>query len=350
MEFVDRSASLRSIGPVRCLVTGATGFIGRRLVESLLAAGHEVGCTARTSSRIEALRKLGVRLHTADVAAGEGVAAAVAGYDVVYHLAGVTRGRTYADFHQSNCLGVRHVVEACAAQTTPPVVVVVSSLAAAGPSGRRPHTPADESRPTSHYGRSKLAGESAARAYADRAPITIVRPPVVFGPGDPATLEWFRSIARFGLHVVPGFAPHRYSLIYVDELTAFLQAAAARGTRLPADDLRADVAAGLYYAARPETPTYAEIGRYAAAALGIGRYRTVRLPLALLQAYAWAGDAWCGLTGGAAIVGRDKVREAAAGSWCCIDARAGELFPFDAASLAERFQRTVDWYRAHAWL
>jgi len=345
---------------VRCLVTGATGFIGRRLVESLLAAGHEVGCTARATSRTDALRKLAVRIHSADVATGDGVAAAVVGYDVAYHLAGVTRGRTYASFHRPNCLGVRHVVEACAAQTTPPVVVVASSLAAAGPSGDRPHTPADESRPTSHYGRSKLAGESAARAWAGRVPITIVRPPVVFGPGDPATLEWFRSIARFGLHVVPGFTPHRYSLIYVDELTAFLQAAAARGTRLRADDLRRDelrsndqrpdVAAGLYYAARPETPTYAEIGRYAAAALGIARYRTVRLPLAMLQAYAWAGDAWCGLTGGAAIVGRDKVREAAAGSWCCVDARASELLPFDAASLTERFQRTVDWYRAQAWL
>ena len=63
--------------------------------------------------------------------------------------------------------------------------IVVSSLAAAGPcAGDQPFLEGDSPAPVSAYGRSKLAGELAAARHAGEMEITIVRPPIVFGPGD----------------------------------------------------------------------------------------------------------------------------------------------------------------------
>jgi len=79
-------------------------------------------------------------------------------------------------------------------------------------------TEADPLSPVSHYGHSKRAGERAAARYADRVPITVVRPSIVLGEADVLGLPLFRSIARWGVHAVPGFRRPRFSLIHADDL------------------------------------------------------------------------------------------------------------------------------------
>jgi nucleoside-diphosphate-sugar epimerase len=337
---------------VRCLVTGATGFIGLHLVRALTAAGHETTCLVRASSRVDELRTLPVRFAAGNVTTGEGVAAAVAGQDVVFHLAGAVRGRTRDDFLRTNCDGVRHVVEGAARCANPPVVVVASSLAATGPSvDGRPHEPGDADRPVSFYGASKLAGEAEARRLAARVPITIVRPPIVFGGGDRASFDWFRSLAWLRLHVVPGFRAARFSLVHVDDLVEIFQRAALQGRRLPADAADSAAGCGCYYAAADETPTYREIGRYVAGSLGIAHFATLPIPIALLRFVGWAGDGVGRVSGHPPAVGLDKVREAAAGSWICSSQTARDELAFrPAASLAEQFAATAAWYREQRWL
>jgi dihydroflavonol-4-reductase len=337
---------------VRCLVTGATGFIGLHLVRRLTAAGHDVACSVRKSSRRGELEALPVRMTTADLETGEGLDDALAGCDVVFHLAGAVRGLTRGDFFRPNADGVRHVVEAAGRCAAPPVVVVVSSLAAAGPAtGNHPHEPGDVARPISLYGQSKLAGETAARQVADRVPITIVRPPIVFGEGDRASFEWFRSIAKFRLHAVPGFGPARYSIVHVDDVAVALIAAAERGRRLvPGDDpsLRG---IGVYYVAADETPTYREIGELVAGALGIRRYIALPIPGPILRLAGFAGECAARLTGRAPLLGCDKAREATAGSWTCSTATArAELDLAPSKNLAAQFAQAVAWYRERKWL
>ena len=337
---------------MRCLVTGATGFIGLHLVKRLAEAGREVVCLVRRTSRCEELKRLGVRLVEGDVASGLGVAEAMAGCGEVYHLAGRVAGRTRDDFLRANRDGVRHVVRASGECNSPPVVVLVSSLAAAGPAmDRRPVEPGDEPRPVSYYGESKLAGERAARAVAERVPVTIVRPPIVFGGGDRASFEWFRSVARLRLHVMPGLRPRRYSVVHVDDLVGALAAAAERGKRIVAADDPARRGIGVYYVAADETPTYGELGDYVAAGLGIGRFLKLPVPDWMLRVVGIGGDCVSRATGRPAVLGSDKVREAVAGSWLCSAAAARRELGFAAARpLAERFAATAAWYRENRWL
>src|SRR5262249_56705673 len=129
---------------------------------------------------------------------------AIANAQVVYHLAGLTKANAAEQFHRVNEVGVRNIIDAAAKKSSPPTVLVVSSLAAAGPAANAdcPRTESDPPAPVSHYGRSKRAGELAAETRAADLPITIVRPPIVLGPGDRTGAGFFRHIRRFRSFIV----------------------------------------------------------------------------------------------------------------------------------------------------
>ena len=191
-------------------------------------------CLVREKSWQGALEKLGARQIHGDVTQPETLTAVVADVDVVYQVAGLTRAGSLAQYLAVNEVGVRNMAEACRSRTTPPVVVVVSSLSAGGPvtDAQRPRVEADSPRPVSDYGRSKRAGEVAAEEFAGSVPITIVRPPMVIGPGDRLGLAMFKSILRFRAFMVPE-RRSLFSILYVADLVAAVIAAAECGERLP---------------------------------------------------------------------------------------------------------------------
>lgn len=338
------------------LVTGGSGFIGGRLVRRLNEHRCRVSCLVRSGSRTDDLRSAGAMLVTGDVTDRESAKRALVESQActVFHLAGLVRARSWEKFARVNAGGVENVAAACAASANPPVLVVVSSLAAAGPSAPdRLRVEGDPPAPVSNYGRSKLAGERAAAGYAGLVPITIVRPPIVFGPGDRAVLEMFRLVSRWGVHAVPGLAgrDRRLSLIHVDDLVEGLLLAAEKGERLR---VGSSPGQGVYFIAGEEHPTFEQFGQAIANALVRRPPAVLRVPGRLLRLAGVGGDVMARIRNRPTWINSDKVSEALAASWTCCSEKAREQLgwptAFPPATLAERLHETARWYRQSGWL
>ena len=157
------------------LVTGGTGYLGRAIVDALARAGHQPLVFAR---RAGAARLPGVALD-GDIRDRDAVARAVAAADVVCHTAALVSlwRRRARDFDDVNVSGLEHVLHACARRGIPRIVYTSSFLAL---------PPAGNSAAVAHndYQRTKARALEVARQAAGRgAPLVILAPGVIYGPG-----------------------------------------------------------------------------------------------------------------------------------------------------------------------
>ncbi len=323
------------------LVTGATGFVGCNLVEELLQRGNLVTCLVRKSSDTRPIRRPGVRLVTGDVNDPASIHEAVQGIRVVYHLAGLIKAARRDHYLRVNQAGTRLLLETLA-KAAPNLsrFVHMSSLAAAGPSaGNTGLKEEDTPHPISWYGESKLLAEQEVLKFSSVFPVAILRPSAVYGPHDRETLIAFRMVKR-GCLFTPGRFDRRFSLIHVHDLTRACVRAGERDVRT----------GSIYYISRAEIYTWDSIGRAIAQALG-KRYRKVSFPQWLAKAVGRAGDLWTGVTGRAATLNSQKVRELLQKSWLCDTSRArAELDFTPAIDLACGINETVRWYKSRGWL
>jgi nucleoside-diphosphate-sugar epimerase len=320
------------------LVTGGSGFVGRRLVERLVREGRRVRCLVRSAAKAIEIGRLGVETVAGDVATGEGLEEAARGAAAVYHVAGAVRAWTRDAYFRVNALGTERVVAAARAAGARRLLLV-SSLAAVGPAGAGEEvTEATPPRPITAYGESKLAGEEALRAGAGDVSWVIIRPPVVYGPGDRDVLPLFR-LARRGL--VPYAAPRgaRIGLIHADDLAALVIAAMDRAAP-----------GSVYMASDGRARSWPEIITAVAAAVGRPA-RAVRIAPWLLWPAACAAEALRPFTARPPILSLDKLREARQRSWAVSAARARADLGWSAAiPLEEGARLTAEWYRKEGWL
>lgn len=331
----------------RCLVTGANGFVGSNLANTLRAAHWDVRGLVRRPEHAS-------RLRAADIAPVEGslddvdaLDAAVRGVDAVFHVAGRTKAISWRDYQRDNVEGTRHVVQAALKQTTPPLVVFVSSLAASGPSTQKsPRTEVDLPRPISAYGRSKLGAEQAIADLAAELPASIVRPPVIFGPADKASLALYRGMKVLPIHPAPGWRQLPISIVYINDLCQAILSVAERGERIT----NKEPAQGTYHIAGERSITYGEMGRLAAAAAGWA-VAVIPVPRIVFWGIAAVGETIGRLRRQPALVNWDKAREATASGWLCDDAKIRRHLGYrPSGTLEEQFAETVAWYRAERWI
>ena len=208
-------------------MTGGTGFVGSHLVGKLVGRGYRVRLLIRRTSNLRWLEGTPVEYAYGDVRDKASLAGACVGVRSVFHLGGVTKARTSADYFSSNSQGTRNLAEALAERGTPGgYFIYVSSLAAGGPAVPVERDPmpvrveSDPPTPITPYGQSKLEGEIALREVADahgRFRHVILRPPAVYGPRDRDTLLLFRLVKQ-GLMPLPRGGENRLSIIHVEDL------------------------------------------------------------------------------------------------------------------------------------
>src|SRR5687768_2805199 len=145
----------------------------------------------------------------------------------VLHLAGTVKACSFKEYREANACGAECVARAAAEACPEAMFVMVSSQSAAGPSRTgRPVGECDPPRPVSWYGRSKLEGEQAVRRHRN-GPWCVIRPCVVYGPGDPGVLELFKTVQSGWAPILAG-GRTRIQLIAVEDLARILYAVALR--------------------------------------------------------------------------------------------------------------------------
>lgn len=205
---------------MRVLVTGATGFAGGHLARSLVAAGREVCALVRDAAAARELSRSGIALVSGDLRDPAALAHAIAGTEVVYHIAAVYRqaGIPRGTYRAVNATAVRQLIEAAAVAGVRRVV----HCSTVGVHGDIEHPPANEDaplRPGDVYQVTKLEGERLARETGKRlgVDVTIARPSGIYGPGDRRLLKLFRGVAR-GRFPTLGSGEIYYHLTYIDDL------------------------------------------------------------------------------------------------------------------------------------
>lgn len=325
------------------VITGANGFVGSHLADELLKQGYTVRCIVRKTSNLQWLKGKNVELMDLGLNNPDDLKAAFWDAHYIYHIAGTVKAPDEAGYFRGNVGLTQNVLEAVSRYGSGVKnVVVTSSLAAAGPA--EIDKPIDESiicRPLSQYGRSKVAQEEVCRQYftQKQVPVSIIRPPIVYGERDTEVLLFFKIIQRHLLTMV-GFSDKQISLVYIKDLV--------NGMILAAETPQA--VGQTYFIASGEVFTWAEMGAVAAKLLH-KKLLHIRVPHSLLYTVAGINHLWGKLSGNMPVVNLEKAKEMAQPAWTCSIEKAKTQLNYQPQYPAPLgFANTINWYRENKWL
>jgi nucleoside-diphosphate-sugar epimerase len=325
---------------MRIFLTGATGFIGSHLAEALHAKGHQLRCLVRKTSNLEWIKHLPIEYVYGDLFDQDLLLRSVKDVDFIYHLAGVTKAKTREEYLLGNHIATKNILDAVIL-VKPPLkrFVHVSSQAAVGPSGDG--VPVDEEtpfHPITTYGVSKMEAELECLKLRDAIPITITRPPAVYGPRDKDVFEFFNAMNK-GLHAMIGFNNKQVSLIHVADLVS--------GIILAGEHPQA--VGRTYFISSERFYNWKEVGALTSKIMDKKVLR-VRIPEFAVYAIAAVAQALSTFSNKPALLNLEKARDIVQDNWTCsIDRARRELGYQEKLSLERGIAETVDWYRQHHW-
>lgn len=317
---------VRSESTPLAAVTGASGFIGRHLVPALAQAGWRVRVMLRRDPVIEGWQDVQPQVVPGSLSDPKALERLVEGADAVIHVAGLIKAATREEFFKVNVGGTEALAGVAHRLVPHAHFLHLSSQAAREPQ-------------LSDYSASKRAGEEAARrCFA--APITVLRPPAVYGPGDRETLVFFQ-LARQRLVPMLGGPQSRAAMIHVEDLCGLI---ATLASTHPRDEVLT-AADG-----HPEGYRWEEILGAAAHAVNNPSARLFRAPLSLLRTVAAVGDVGR-LLGWANMLSSQKLREIRHPDWSVSPEELARVPGWTPRfTLETGFADAVAWYRREGWL
>ncbi|MGI9452237.1 MAG: NAD-dependent epimerase/dehydratase family protein [Geminicoccaceae bacterium] len=314
--------------PKTIAVTGASGFIGRRLIERLCRDGNSVRALQRHRPIDIDVPREQLRAVKGSLNDPASLSELVAGVDTVIHLAGLIKARRRQDFFDANVKGVARLIEAIIERQDTTKLVLISSLAAREPG-------------LSSYAASKRCGEAALLGIGKALSWTVLRPPAVYGQGDRETLPFFKSIQR-GFGAMLGSDRARFSLIHVDDLTDAMIHVADLGN---ADHLIMELDDGAE--GGHSWPSMIDAGERALKV----KAKRITIPPMALKSLGYVNSALRILPGYTPMLTPGKAREIGHPNWVAdnhLIKKATSWRP--TMPIDSGFRATVDWYRFHSWL
>ncbi|MDQ2903993.1 MAG: NAD-dependent epimerase/dehydratase family protein [Chloroflexota bacterium] len=324
------------------LVTGATGFLGSALVAALVQQKQQVRVLARDERKARAQFGDTVEICVGDITDLDKVQRAVEGCTIIYHLA----GRLYHPstppelYRHTHVEGTRTVLRACQGASQLRRLVHCSTTGVFGETGTTPAAEEAPFAPTNPYEATKLKGELLAlEAYREQGlPVTVVRPGLVYGPGDLHLLGLFVSIKKGLFRVIDGGQALLHP-VYIDDMTDALLLAGGR----------AEALGHSYNIAGAQPASIHELATAIAQALG-KQLPTGSIPLWLANLAADIFALTPGLKGERAPLTRSRVRFLTHSRVYDSSRAKTELGYAPGVELAKGIQLTADWYVQHEYL
>ncbi len=329
----------------QALVTGGSGFLGKAIVQRLLARGYGVRSLCRRDD--PELRALGIDTIRGDVADAEAVLAAASGCDVIFHVAAKTGTWGPRDaYDATNVRGTDNVIAACRKHgltklvyTSTPSVIY----------GGRDIQGADESlsyptRYQAHYPRTKAVAEQRVLAANDATLSTVaLRPHLIWGPGDNQLIPRIIARAKAGRLRLVGDGSTRIDSVYIDN--------AADAHLLAFDQLRpgAACAGKVYFITQGEPLPVGDLVNRILATAGLPPIRR-KIPLRVAYVLGWM----CELAYTVARIDdeppmtRFLAQQLATAHWFDISAARRDLGYTPMVSIAAGLQRLAAWLSASA--
>ncbi len=328
---------------MKVFITGATGFVGSWVVHWLQERypQAQLVCLVRSPQKLRWLTGYPVQLHTGSLLDRASLEAGVENADYVLHIAGVTKALTAEEYYQGNVVATRNLLEAVH-RAAPKVkkIVHISSQAAVGPSPTA--APIDETHPPhpiTDYGKSKLQSEQVAREWMDRLPITILRPPAVFGQRDLDVYEVFKNIWH-GVNIKVGRIDQRVSIIHVWDLAhGIIQAM-----------LHPKGIGDTYFICNDEPVWWSEMVALIARLMQ-RRVHTIPIPYPIAYGVAAILEAVAHIRKQPTILNRQKMAEVKQPYWVISNRKIKEELGFQQQlALESAIQMTIEWYQQHGYL
>lgn len=324
------------------LVTGATGFLGSALVTELVRQKQVVRVLARDEQKARAQCGDAVTIIRGEITDVEQVARAVDGVSIVYHLVGkLYHPSIPAKLYQlTHVEGTRILLNACKGQSQLQRIVHCSTTGVHGVTGKTPAAEDAPFAPTNPYEATKLQGELLAlKAYKEHGlPVSVVRPGLVYGPGDLHLLGFFSSIKKGLFRVIDGGKALLHP-VYIDDMTSAFLLCAGRPEAI-----------GRSYNIAGERPvTVRELATAIAHSLG-KELPGGSIPLWLANLASDIFAVTPGMKGERAPLTHSRVQFLTHSRVYDISRAKSELGYAPGVGLEEGMKRTAEWYHEHEYL
>ncbi len=323
------------------LVTGANGFIGSHLVGHLLDSGCTVHGLVRKSSDLKWLDTSRVHLHQVDLARPDFIIPALEEFDYIFHCAGLTKAKSRSEYFLVNASACSNLYEQCKKRGGQiKSIVHLSSLAATGPSSHG--SLVDEvapCRPVTFYGQSKLAGEEVAMQYSQSLPVTIIRPPVVYGPREENFFTFIKLIQK-GWKLQIGRSSKELSLIYVSDLVRAMLIATEPAVQKGRS----------YFVTDGNVYKWEQVAKECARILNV-KVKTLNVPEPLLIPVALFFEACASFSSKPALFDRQRMIDIRQSSWSASSEKFFKTFNFESQyDLNQGLAESISWYQKERWL